>query len=147
MELSTTSQTKWCRPRSPVVPMYMLGRLRTASSPSRTVMALASYAAPSGLDVLDAGALSASGRFVWLTSDTVLLWCHTVVHGQRDRGCCIVGPSGRRRQTSGVPRRPPCLSTWTNPRHLVRQAAESFFSLPVGADKEALRRPVSAVFR
>jgi len=33
------------------------------------------------------------------------------------------------------------------PRHLVRQAAESFLSLPVGADKEALRRPVSAVFR
>ena len=35
--LSTTSQTRWCRPRSPVEPMYMPGRLRTASRPSRTV--------------------------------------------------------------------------------------------------------------
>ena len=37
-ELSTTSQTRWCRPVGPVEPMYMPGRLRTASSPSRTVM-------------------------------------------------------------------------------------------------------------
>ena len=37
-ELSTTSWTRWCRPRSPVEPMYMLGRLRTASSPSSTVI-------------------------------------------------------------------------------------------------------------
>src|SRR5690606_19845940 len=36
--LSTTSQIKWCRPRSPVEPMYMPGRLRTASRPSKTVM-------------------------------------------------------------------------------------------------------------
>src|SRR4051812_49331085 len=41
--LSTTSQTRWCRPRSPVDPMYMPGRLRTASKPSSTVMALAPY--------------------------------------------------------------------------------------------------------
>ncbi len=34
--LSTISQTRWCRPRSPVEPMYMPGRLRTASRPSRT---------------------------------------------------------------------------------------------------------------
>src|SRR3954447_23302516 len=33
----------WCRPRSPVEPMYMPGRLRTASSPSRTVMELPEY--------------------------------------------------------------------------------------------------------
>ena len=35
-ELSTTSYTRWCRPRGPVEPMYMPGRLRTASKPSRT---------------------------------------------------------------------------------------------------------------
>ena len=40
-ELSTTSHTRWCRPRAPVEPMYIPGRLRTASSPSRTVMFLA----------------------------------------------------------------------------------------------------------
>ncbi len=44
-ELSTSSCTRWCSPRSPVEPMYMPGRLRTASSPSRTVIAWASYAA------------------------------------------------------------------------------------------------------
>ena len=37
-ELSTTSQIRWCRPRSPVEPMYMPGRSRTASRPSRTVI-------------------------------------------------------------------------------------------------------------
>lgn len=42
-ELSTISCTRWCRPRSPVEPMYMPGRLRTASRPSSTWMALASY--------------------------------------------------------------------------------------------------------
>src|SRR6476661_1069475 len=42
-ELSTTSHTRWWRPRSPVDPMYMPGRLRTASRPSRTWMAEASY--------------------------------------------------------------------------------------------------------
>ena len=41
-ELSTTSYTRWCRPRTPVEPMYMPGRLRTASRPSRTVMSWAS---------------------------------------------------------------------------------------------------------
>ena len=40
--LSTTSWTRWCRPRSPVEPMYMPGRLRTASRPSRTVIERAS---------------------------------------------------------------------------------------------------------
>src|SRR5450759_2070459 len=42
-ELSTTSYTRWCRPFGPVDPMYMLGRLRTASSPSSTWMSLAEY--------------------------------------------------------------------------------------------------------
>ena len=36
MELSTTSYTKWCNPLGPVEPMYIPGRLRTASSPSST---------------------------------------------------------------------------------------------------------------
>src|SRR2546430_218885 len=38
---------RWWRPRVPVEPMYMPGRLRTASRPSRTVMSLASYEEPS----------------------------------------------------------------------------------------------------
>src|SRR5919202_3103681 len=42
-ELSTTSHTRWWRPLRPVEPMYMPGRLRTGSSPSRTVMSLAPY--------------------------------------------------------------------------------------------------------
>ena len=36
--LSTTSYTKWCSPSEPVVPINMAGRLRTASSPSRTLI-------------------------------------------------------------------------------------------------------------
>src|SRR5437763_3320880 len=42
-ELSTTSWTRWCRPRSPVEPMYIPGRLRTASRPSSTVIDDALY--------------------------------------------------------------------------------------------------------
>ena len=36
MELSTISYTRWCRPLSDVEPIYMPGRLRTASRPSST---------------------------------------------------------------------------------------------------------------
>ena len=39
--LSRISHTRWCRPALPTPPMYMPGRLRTGSSPSRTVMSLA----------------------------------------------------------------------------------------------------------
>ena len=42
-ELSTISHTRWCRPDAEVVPMYMPGRLRTASRPSRTLISLSSY--------------------------------------------------------------------------------------------------------
>ena len=45
MELSTTSHTRWWRPRTSVEPMYMPGRRRTASRPSRTWMESAPYAA------------------------------------------------------------------------------------------------------
>ena len=39
IELSTTSNTRWCSPvPSEVSPMYMPGRLRTASRPSRIWM-------------------------------------------------------------------------------------------------------------
>src|SRR5260221_5357491 len=42
--LSTTSNTMWCRPvPSEVSPMYMPGRLRTASRPFRTLMASEPY--------------------------------------------------------------------------------------------------------
>ena len=39
--LSTISQMQWWSPAGPVDPMYIPGRLRTGSSPSRTVMSLA----------------------------------------------------------------------------------------------------------
>src|SRR5438045_2300001 len=43
-ELSTTSNTMWCRPvPSDVSPMYMPGRLRTASRPFRILMASEPY--------------------------------------------------------------------------------------------------------
>src|SRR5664280_1293470 len=42
-ELSTTSQTRWWSPVGPVDPMYIPGRFRTGSRPSRTVMSPASY--------------------------------------------------------------------------------------------------------
>ena len=38
IELSTTSYTRWCSPGSPVEPMYIAGRLRTASRPSSTLI-------------------------------------------------------------------------------------------------------------
>src|SRR5215472_13946257 len=45
-ELSTTSQTRWCKPISPVEPMYIAGRSRTASSPPSTLIDFASYLCP-----------------------------------------------------------------------------------------------------
>src|SRR6266478_9585621 len=45
-ELSTTSQTRWCKPMSPVEPMYIAGRKRTASMPPRTLIDFASYLWP-----------------------------------------------------------------------------------------------------
>ena len=39
IELSTTSRNRWWRPDPPVEPMYIAGRFRTASSPSRIRMA------------------------------------------------------------------------------------------------------------
>ena len=41
--ISAEGRTRWCRPRGPVDPMYMPGRLRTASSPSSTWMSPAPY--------------------------------------------------------------------------------------------------------
>ena len=43
MELSTTSYTRWCSPLVPVSPMYIAGRLRTASRPLSTWMPSAVY--------------------------------------------------------------------------------------------------------
>jgi len=36
IELSTNSLIRWCSPVGPVLPMYILGRLRTASNPLST---------------------------------------------------------------------------------------------------------------
>src|SRR4030081_741114 len=48
--LSTTSNTMWCNPvPSAVSPMYMPGRLRTASRPFRTLMASEPYSLALGL--------------------------------------------------------------------------------------------------
>src|SRR5579864_1316036 len=42
-DLSTTSYTRWCSPISPLEPMYMAGRKRTASMPPRTFISSAVY--------------------------------------------------------------------------------------------------------
>ena len=42
MALSTISYTRWCRPEADVEPIYIPGRLRTASSPSSTWISEAS---------------------------------------------------------------------------------------------------------
>src|SRR3981189_637506 len=48
-ELSTTSNTMWCKPvPSDVSPMYMPGRLRTASRPFKTLIASEPYPLASG---------------------------------------------------------------------------------------------------
>src|SRR5881227_2556309 len=60
------SQTRWCSPRSPVEPMYIPGRLRTASRPSSTVIADASYATPLGGS--GAGWVGTDGESGWGTS-------------------------------------------------------------------------------
>src|SRR5437667_16385 len=39
------SQTRWCSPLLSTPPIYIDGRLRTGSNPSRTVMSLAVYVA------------------------------------------------------------------------------------------------------
>src|SRR5512136_1993863 len=43
MELSRISQTRWWSPGDPTPPMYIPGRFRTGSRPSRTVMSFAVY--------------------------------------------------------------------------------------------------------
>src|SRR5574344_2609304 len=43
MLLSTTSYTRWWSPLSEISPIYIDGRLRTASRPSRTWILLAEY--------------------------------------------------------------------------------------------------------
>src|SRR5207253_8467615 len=43
IELSSTSNTMWCRPRSSGSPMYIPGRFRTASRPSSLSICAASY--------------------------------------------------------------------------------------------------------
>src|SRR5262252_1349476 len=45
MELSRISQTRWWSPGDPTPPMYIPGRFRTGSRPSRTVMSFAVYEA------------------------------------------------------------------------------------------------------
>src|SRR5690606_40212639 len=63
-ELSTTSQMRWWRPRGPVEPMYMPGRSRTASRPSRTVMSFAAYVSRVAVTTLlqGFGDLAGAGR-------------------------------------------------------------------------------------
>src|SRR3954469_21810901 len=61
--LSTTSNTMWCRPvPSEVSPMYIPGRLRTASSPFRTLIESEPYSeVASGLAEVASGLALASG--------------------------------------------------------------------------------------
>ncbi len=52
MELSTTSKIRWWSPFGPVDPMYMPGRFRTGSNPSKTVICCAPYVSGDFIDVL-----------------------------------------------------------------------------------------------
>src|SRR5450631_3608004 len=96
---------------------------------------------------------SASGTFSGLTSDTVLLWlsnCGQVVRVARD---CIAGRSAkvwqwkRPHQTSGVRKGLRDVSAWGELRALHQAGRRIALSLPVGADKSVLRRPVRAIVR
>src|SRR5436190_19658205 len=67
IELSRISQTRWCRPAAPTPPMYMPGRLRTGSRPSRTVMSFAVYAIRTGFyRVLQGSAGFCKVRVLWV---------------------------------------------------------------------------------
>src|SRR5690606_20743290 len=60
--LSTTSYTRWCRPRAPVEPMYMPGRRRTASRPLRTWIWPALYSFPFGFCLAISPSLESGGK-------------------------------------------------------------------------------------
>src|SRR5690606_3830763 len=63
MALSTTSKTMWCRPvPSDVSPIYMPGRLRTASRPLSILMDSAPYSGTAGLRVCSDIVFRGEGR-------------------------------------------------------------------------------------
>src|SRR5210317_1994889 len=72
MPLSTTSYTIWCRPEpSSVSPIYIPGRLRTASKPLRTLMESAPYSC-------GAGAFSAMGTSAYFLCGFITRCCGNV---------------------------------------------------------------------
>src|SRR5579875_924544 len=76
-ELSTTSQTRWWSPLGPVEPMYMPGRLRTGSRPSRTVMSWAVYSEPIAVR-------SSASAFI-TTGATFQMGCRSLAGPPHDR--------------------------------------------------------------
>src|SRR5438477_6429387 len=62
IELSSTSNTMWCRPRSSGSPMYMPGRLRTASSPSNLSICAAPYFCVKSMLVVRSAATDFMGK-------------------------------------------------------------------------------------
>ena len=61
MELSSTSKTRWCKPRSSGSPMNIPGRFRTASSPSSLSILEASYT--SSLETVIPGSSASDSAF------------------------------------------------------------------------------------
>src|SRR6185436_11556166 len=77
----TTSYTRWCSPDSAVDPMYMAGRTRTASRPSRTRMAPASYSAAAST-VLMSSVMSPGGTLLCRPHPSVSDFEHASQSGQ-----------------------------------------------------------------
>src|SRR3982751_5103423 len=101
MALSLTSNTVWCRPvPSSVSPIYMPGRLRTASRPRSTLIESASYSSP----LPAVAGLSSFSLMVSILEKSVCRY-RSVGHAQDLR------TAGKRLEEFGVGARHPALDT------------------------------------
>src|SRR4051812_23631269 len=72
IELSRTSKTQWCNPRSSGSPIYMPGRLRTASNPSSLSICAALYfSVPSGIEAEVSWSISSVSLAIECADDQV----------------------------------------------------------------------------
>src|ERR1019366_4959374 len=88
MELSSTSKTLWCKPRSSGSPIYIPGRLRTASSPSSLSILDASYfsGAAGGADAFSITSTAFSSGINSIGSGTLALRFRTQHIRKKGRG-------------------------------------------------------------
>src|SRR3954454_10023445 len=127
---------RWCRPRSPVDPMYMPGRLRTASRPSRTWIALASYLPSSTAVPLLVSSATYGFLFTWSRSGmTTHEWSPLAVAPQLGRPLLSLPARARKARVPlrawGDPRRKRALSGPSTARESGFRGADR--SLYVGA--------------